>query len=156
MECYSCPLIQWDFYVESWAHMISTLVVLHAESIISFHLWWRMLYKVLFEFEERASYFGSLRAGLVIAPLSVPKMSLSPQWTDTRCSSFKPPHYTTSEHAPKRYWTWKTFACKTTDSWPKAPSIESHRINLLEQEEDNKNQHFTSQRAEVWHSEGEA
>ena len=145
MECYSCPLIQWDlfrrelgpydFNIGCFACRINNVFPLVMAHALQDPVWIRRKSKLFWFIEGWAI--------LVIAPLSMPKMSLSPQWTGTRCSSFKPPDYTASEHAPKRYRTWKTFACKTTDSWPKAPSIESHWINLLKQEEDNKNQHFT-------------
>ena len=47
---------------------------------------------VVFGFKWRATYFGSLRAKLNLAPLGMPNR-VWPQWTDIECSSLKPPHY---------------------------------------------------------------
>ena len=47
------------------------LVVLHTISIISFHC--GACLEVVFEFEWRATYFASLRAKLILAPLGIPK-----------------------------------------------------------------------------------
>ena len=43
--------------------------------------------EVVFEFEWRAPYFGSLRAPHILAPLGMPR------WTYKECSSFQPPNY---------------------------------------------------------------
>ena len=47
---------------------------------------------VVFESEWRATYFGSLRTKLILAPLWHAN-ELDPQWTNMECTLYAPPHY---------------------------------------------------------------
>ena len=67
------------------------LVVLHKISIIAFHLWcmlggsvWIWMKSNLFRFIEGQTHFSTSWHA---------KLSLTLNWTNIGCSSFKPPHY---------------------------------------------------------------
>ena len=80
----------------------------------------------MFESELRATYFGSLRAKLILAPLGISKWVKS-QWTNIEGSCSK--LHTTSKHALKTYWNMEGVVCKTTNSQWKVSLIE--RITLI-------------------------
>ena len=73
--------------------------------------------------EEQPILWGLLRAKLILGSFGTPKW-VNPQWTNTKCSSVKPPlYYLTSEHGPKNSLNMEEIVCKTT----KLDSGRTHR-----------------------------
>ena len=85
---YSYPLAKWVFSLR----VGPLLVVLHAYNIKNFFSTCSACSEVVFEFEWRATCFGSLMAKLISAPLGMPKW-VWPSMNFLDLFLLKPPHY---------------------------------------------------------------
>ena len=87
----SFPLIQWDFLLGVGPYDFPTIVCIQNR---------------LFEFEWKATYFGSLRAKLILSPLGMPK------WVWLSTNQYRIYFIQISKHAQKTYQTWKVLCAK--------------------------------------------
>ena len=83
-------IFQWFFYIQNQSCLSTCGACL----------------EVVFEYEWRAAYFGSLRANLILAPLGMPK-EFHPRWINIECFLFTPPNYLEAiELSFNSSWVW--------------------------------------------------